>query len=223
MTGQERNQMLFVADAIRHIFGINTPIYIPWGKGTDFQTKEYSGFTFLPEETLLGLDVENNTYKLPESEFETNVLGRIRFEGGEYNMYEYDGSLVKKRFGDYTLPYSCIAGFTRESNMTKTEVLGSTGTVKEIYGKGDWQITIRGIAFNRRDGKGVNAHEQINTLTKWANICDSIPVIGSIFQGKGINNIAIETFSVQPIVGQWDAIPFQIDAISDEPIELYLP
>lgn len=215
MTGQDRNQALFVADAIRSIFGINSPIYIPWGRNVPYEAGQYSGFRFLPEETILD--------ELPTSEFGTNVFSAIKFEGSEYNMYDRDGGLVKKRFGDYTLPYSCIVSFIRESNITKTEVLGSTGTVKEIYGKADWQITIRGIAFNRRDGKGATAHEQISTLSKWCNICDSIGVLGSIFRSKEIYNIVIETFSIQPIVGQWDAIPFQIDAISDEPIELYLP
>jgi hypothetical protein len=89
--------------------------------------------------------------------------------------------------------------------------------------EGDWQITIRGIAFNQRNGEKTTAHEQISTLSKWANVCDSIGVKSSMFRSKEIYNIVIETFSVQPIIGQWDAIPFQIDAISDEPIELYLP
>lgn len=214
MTGQERNQILFVADAIRQVFGINSPVYVPYGKGTHFRPDEYQDIRFVPEETKFD---EKTT-----SEFNTNVMGAIILEGGEYNMYGHDGNLIKGRFGDYTLPYSCIASFTRESNITKTDVLGSTGTVKEIYGKGDWRITIRGIAFNRRDGKGVTAHEQISTLSKWANVCDSIPVKSPMFRSKEIYNIVIETFSVQPLVGQWDAIPFQIDALSDEPIELNL-
>ncbi|MBB4034891.1 hypothetical protein GGR21_000778 [Dysgonomonas hofstadii] len=215
MDAVDRTNALIFADAIRHIFGINTPIYIPWGKNVPYEAGEFSNIQFVPEETILE--------ELPTSEFGTNVFGAIMLEGGEYNMYDHDGSLVKKRFGDYTLPYSCIASFTRESNITKTEVLGSTGTVKEIYGKGDWQITIRGIAFNRRNGEKTTAHEQISTLSKWANVCDSIGVKSSMFRSKEIYNIVIETFSVQPIIGQWDAIPFQIDAISDEPIELYLP
>lgn len=214
MIEQDRNKALFVADSIRQIFGINLPIYIPWGNNTPFEASEYPNIQFVPEETILE--------EIPTSEFGTNVFGAITFEGGEYNMYNRDGGLVKARFGDYTLPFSCIVNFRRPSNLTKTEVLGSAGTVKEIYGKADWEISIRGIAFNRRNGQGVSAHEQINTLSKWADICDSISVLGSIFRGKGIYNIVFEEFSVQPIVGQWDAIPFQIDALSDEPIELYL-
>ncbi|MFC4673508.1 DUF6046 domain-containing protein [Dysgonomonas termitidis] len=157
------------------------------------------------------------------SEFGTPVFGAITFEGGEYNMYDkHDGNVVKGRYGTYRLPHSCIVEFSREANITKTTVLGSTGTVKEIYGKGDWDITIRGIALQRRDGTGETTQEQINALVRWDNVCDSIPVLGDIFRHKEIYNITITNISIRPIVGRWNAIPFQIDAVSDEPIELFL-
>jgi hypothetical protein len=227
MTGQDRNNVLFVADAIRHIFGINSPVYIPWGGNIPYkagpyelseeeayeQISEYSGLRLLPED---GGDV---LY----SEFGTPVFGSITLEAGEYNTYNRKtGALEKVTMDAYTLPYSCIVTYSRNSNNTKTDVLGSTGTVKEIYGKGDWEITIRGIAMTNRNGEGSTAQEQINRLVKWNDICDSIPVVGSIFREKGINNIVMESLSIQPVVGRWNAIPFQIEAVSDEPIELYL-
>lgn len=213
MEATERNNALFIADAIRHIFGIDNPIYIPWGKEMEYTADEFTNIQFLPEsksETVL-------------SEFRTPVFGAITFEGGEYNMYDkLTGNIIKGRYGDYRLPHSCIVEFSRDANITKTTVLGSTGTVKEIYGKGDWDITIRGIALQRRDGTGETAQEQINSLVRWDNICDSIPVLGDIFRLKEIYNITITNISIQPIVGRWNAIPFQIDAVSDEPVELFL-
>lgn len=212
MTGQERNNGLFIADAIRHIFGINSPIYIPWGKNVPYTADEYTNIQLLPESEADAI-----------SEFGTPVFGSVTFEGGEYNMYDRsNGSVIKRRYSNYTLPHSCIVEFSRDANITKTNVIGSTGTVKEIYGKGDWSINIRGIALARRNGTGETAQEQINQLIRWENICDSIPVLGSIFREKEIYNITIENISIQPIVGRWNAIPFQIDAVSDEPIELFL-
>lgn len=209
-----RNQILFVADLVRQVFGVNSPIYVPYGKERQWNADGYQGLALLPEDTVLE--------DIPTSEFGTNVFGTITFERGYYNAYDRTGKAVKQRFGDYTLPYSCLASFRRPTNLVKTEVLGSTGTVKEIYGKGDWEITIRGIAFNRRDGGGVSAHEIINTLSKWAEVCDAIDVTGSVFGGKSIDSIVINEFSIQPVVGRWDAIPFEISAISDQAIELYL-
>lgn len=204
----------FVAQAISDIFSISSPIYIPWGfKNTDYKSDEYPNIQLLQER-----DEKDDT-----SEFGTSVFGTMIFEGGEYNMYERkDGSISKSRFGDYKLPYSCIAEFSRSKNITKTEVLGGVGTVKELYGLGDWEITIRGIAIDSRDGTGTTAREQIETLCKWAEVCDTIGIQGSIFRGKGIYSVVINSISVQPIVGRWNAIPFQIELLSDEPIELYL-
>lgn len=214
MEATNRNQILFVADLVRQVFGVNSPVYVPYGQDRVWSAGNYPDINFLPEDTVLET--------IPQSEFGTNVFGTITFERGNYNAYDRAGKAIRQRFGEYTLPYSCITSFRRPSNIVKTEVLGSSGTVKEIYGKGDWEITIRGAAFNRRDGTGVSAHEVINTLSKWAEVCDAIGVSGSVFGGKGIDAIVINEFSVQPVVGQWDAIPFQIDAISDEAIELYL-
>jgi hypothetical protein len=212
MTEQERNNALFTVDAIRQVFGINSPIFIPWGDRTYYEAAGFQGMQLLPEDA-----------PAVYSEFGTPVFGTVTFEAGEYNSYNrMTGALEKVAMETYTLPHSCIVTYSRDANITKTEVLGSTGTVKELYGKGDWNITIRGIAFSNRNGSGLPAQEQINRLIKWDNLCDSIPVVGNIFREKGINNIVIETMSIQPVVGRRDAIPFQIEAISDEPVELYL-
>lgn len=180
---------------------------------TAYEADEFPNIQMLPEIASEGV----------LSEFGTPVFGSILFEGGEYNIYDRkSGDVIKGKYGDYTLPYSCVAEFTREANITKTEVLGSAGTVKELYGLGDWKITIKGIALDSRDGSGTNASEQIETLCRWAEICDTIGVQGSIFRGKGIYSVVIESISVLPIAGRWNAIPFQIEAVSDEPIELFL-
>lgn len=213
ITGQNRNQVLFVTDAIRQIFGIPGLIYIPWGKSQPYTAGDFSDIRFIPEE-------DDDNFLI--SELGTPVVGSIAFDGGNYNTYDRNGQVVKEKYGDYTLPYSCVVDFSRTSNTTKTEVMGSNGTVKEIFGKSDWKISIRGIAFNSRFDNQPDAHEQIETLVKWDNICDAIGVQGSVFRRKKIYSIVIEDFSIRPIVAQWNAIPFQIEAVSDEPIELYL-
>ncbi|MDU1892757.1 MAG: DUF6046 domain-containing protein [Dysgonomonas sp.] len=213
MDAVNRNKALFFTDAIRHIFGINSPIYIPWGKNVPYEAGEYPDVRFLSE--------DSGDTSL--SEFGTHVFGSVSFEAGEYNTYNrLTGAVEKVTMDLYTLPSSCIVEFSRPSNVTKTDVLGSTGTVKEIYGKSDWNIIIRGIALENRNSKGLTAQEQIEELVKWDEICDSVPVLGSIFQRKGINNLVFENISIQPVVGRWNAIPFQIEAVSDEPIEFYL-
>lgn len=217
MTSDQRNNTLFVTDIIRQIFGINSPIYIPWGKEKYYQAKEYSNIQYLPEEIDDAIATSSFGDRIP-------VVGLIKFDAGEYNIYnKHTGAVEKAGYGDYTLPHSCIVEFSRNTNITKTNVLGSSGTVKEIYGLDDWQITIRGIAMTTRDGNGETAQEQIEALVRWTNICDAIGVESSIFRRKEIYSIAIESFSEYPVVGRWNAVPFQINAISAAPIDLILP
>ena len=139
-------------------------------------------------------------------------------------MYDDSGKVYKRKMDDWTLPYSCIIDFSREKIITQTKTLGGTGTVKELFGLDDWEITIRGIAFNDRiwDNQK-SAQEIIDKLVEWNHVCDSIPVVGNLFGRKDIDNIVIKKLSIQPIEGRYNVIPFQIDAISDEPIELILP
>lgn len=156
------------------------------------------------------------------SEFNLPVFGVVKFRGGSYNAYDLKGRVVKQTMSDFTLPYSCIVDFSREKIITETQTLGGTGTVKELYGLGDWQITINGIAFDNRLGGDNEAQRTIEELTRWATICDSISVEGDIFDLRDIDNIVIRRFDVKPIEAKFSVIPFTIEAASDEPIELII-
>jgi len=218
------NKAHFAGNVLREVFGIQSPIYIAnaWFKPRSFIPKDYE----LSEEQKAQFSNYEDVRLLSAEESEiisalgTPVLGEVTFEAGTYNTYnKYTGAIEKVRYGEYTLPYSCIVDFSRQNNVITTPVLGGNGTVKEIYGIGDWEITIRGIAFNN-DRAGNPAHEQINQLIRWADLCDSIEVGGAVFLGKRIDRIVIKNLDIQPIEAKWNVIPFTIQAISDEPIEL---
>ena len=204
------NKVHFVGNVLREVFGIQSPVYIAnaW-LDQPVVIPKYGGLDLSPLE-------ESNII----SALGTPVLGDITFEAGQYNTYNrFTGVIEKARYGKYTLPYSCIVDFNRQNNVITTPVLGGNGTVKELYGIGDWEITIRGIAFNN-DSVGNSAHEQIKQLIAWSYLCDSIEVGGLVFLSKGIDHIVIKSLEIQPVEAKWDVIPFTIQAISDEPIEL---
>lgn len=156
------------------------------------------------------------------SDFNLPVFGVVKFKGGSYNIYNERGQVVKQHMNDFVLPYSCIVDFSREKIITETQTLGGTGTVKELYGLGDWQINISGIAFGNRSDSSAEAHRIVAELTQWANICDSISVEGEVFGSKDIDNIVIKKLDIKPIEAKFDVIPFTIEAASDEPIELII-
>ncbi len=216
MTGDERNNALFVVSLLQDVFGINSPIYFPYGDNKAVEYGQFKNVVLLPEETDSSDDVTLSEFGLP-------VMAPVTFEAGEYNSYDRrTGAPVKRRMSEYTLPFSSVVEFRANNDVTTTQTQGGSGTVKELYGLDDWQITIRGIAFSSRIGAKVDAQEQIDRLVQWRNICDSIPVQSPVFRRKEIYNIVINQLSILPIAARWNAIPFQIEAISDEPIELYL-
>ena len=207
-----RGQALWAASVIADVFGISSPIYLPWGKAAAFPPSEYPV-----------VEVADAEDSLDRSAFGLPVLGSITFDGGSYKMYDKTSGRVNDViYGRYTLPYSCIVDFSRESNIITTNVMGNTGTVKELYGLGDWDINIRGIAVNGIDGVKNSAREQIKHLTAWADLNDAIGVTGDLFADKDIQRIVIKSINIQPLEGKYNVIPFQIEAISDEALELYL-
>lgn len=207
-----RNQALWAGSVIGEIFGIAPPVYLPWGKTASFPAPEYPGMRIADTED----SGEQSAFGLP-------VLGTVTFDGGKYKMFDrYSGKVTEVTYGKYTLPYSCIVDFSREANIITTAVMGNTGTVKELYGLGDWEITVRGIAANRTDGPGNSAHEQIRKLVAWADINDAIGVTGEIFAEKNIYRIVMKSIDIRPLEGKYNVIPFQIEAVSDEPLELQL-
>lgn len=149
----------------------------------------------------------------------TPVMFPMKFKGGSYQYYTPWGALQQKRLNDFELPYASVADFRRAKNITKTNVLGSNGTVKEIYGFDDWQIRIRGLCL---DTPEMSAYDQHKELLKWEDIADSIEVIGALFKDKSIYRITVEDFDFKQPQGKQNVIPFEITASSDEPLELVL-
>lgn len=215
MTEEERNKALFVLDAVRQIFGINSPIYLPYGNNVPLEEGKFHDIAFIDQEA-------DGNDDLVYSEFGLPVMAPVTFEAGEYNAYDRrSGAVVKRSMAEFTLPFSSTVNLQAENDPITTAVQGGSGTVKELFALGDWRISIRGIALKSRLNAQADAHQQIDELVKWRGLCDSIAVQSPAFRRKGIFNIVIESISIRPVAARWDAIPFQIEARSDEPIELY--
>lgn len=147
----------------------------------------------------------------------TPIMFPVVFKGGTYNYYNDLGEIVSKNRGDFDLPATTVVDFRRAKNITKTRMLGATGTVKEIYGFDDWQIRIRGLCL---DTPTENAYDLQNELLKWESIADSIEVLGELFLDKSIYRLTIEDIDFRQPQGRHNVVPFEITASSDQPIEL---
>lgn len=194
----------------RTAFGINAPIYL---------ADVYS------HQTPPALDFPNITVVSEQEAAQLSWLGTpimfpIKIHGGSYKFYNPKGELVSESIQDFNMPASSLVDFSRAKNITRTDVLGNNGTVKEIYGFDDWSIRIRGLCLNE---PGVRtAEEQKQALLRIEQIAGAVDVLGSLFTEKNIHAITIESIDFQQVQGKPDVIPFEIRAISDEPLLLTL-
>ena len=146
----------------------------------------------------------------------TPIIYPTVFKGSPYQQYK-KGVLELKSFQNFNIPPATLIDFRRTKNITKTRLIGNAGAVKEIYGFDDWQIRFRGLCL---DTPQMSAYEQHQELLKWENIADSIEVIGELFLDKSIYRLVIEDINFPQLEGKQNIIPFEIAAVSDEPIEL---
>jgi hypothetical protein len=132
----ERADKFIIGELLGDVFGIQSPIYIPWGEARRYESRIYQGVKVLDEEESKVL-----------SWMGTPVMGTFSLMGGTYKTYDEKGQLVTMNVNDFLMPYATIVEFARAMNVTKTKAIGSKGTVKEIYGLDDWVISIKGICL----------------------------------------------------------------------------
>lgn len=207
------NTGINIANLFAEVFGISSPIFIPYGRALPpFAPEGYKDFQVLrPEEAEI------------KSWMGTPVLDSFAFASGTYRRFDVKGNLSDIEMGDFIMPYATIVEFSRQMNVTKTKVTGSFGTVKEIYGLDDWNINIRGFCLtdkSRTDQK--TAEEQAHALVMWNQLVDSIEVSGDLFVNKAIYALVMENFQLAPVQGKPDVYSYTISAVSDKSIELRL-
>lgn len=153
------------------------------------------------------------------SQFGTPVVGSFTIKGRNYQVYnKVTGKLVKKEYSDFEFPLATIVDFSRPKNITKTPTIGSSGTVKEIFGFDDWKINIRGICLDDSSREyQKTAKEQQHALIMLNEIADSIEIAkGRLFFEKNISRIAIERLDITPVQGKPGMIQYEMECSSDE-------
>jgi len=187
------------------------------------QVEEWVGInSYKPE-----AKVDNN----PITETKSSWLGtEVMFPwtlkgGGEVLFFHVDesGKIDKRQIADFPMPAVTLVDFSREKVIAKSQPLGGNGTVKELFGLDDWKIRIRGLClddYRFGDGSVRSAAQQKQGLHEYAQVIEGIKVEGYLFSVLGIHSIVIENLSFRQLEGKPWVIPFEMDAISDIPIEL---
>ena len=187
-------------------FGTTPPVYLTAPIGSDKPTPiTYSGLKVAESEEAKRL-----------SKLGTPIVFPIKFKGGSYKFYNTKGQITEKPLTDFWLPPATMADFSRSKMLTRTNVIGGSGTVKEIYGFDDWSIRIRTLCITDQ----LNAREYERRLVQWSETVQSIAIEGELFLWKNIHNIVIESIDIRSLEGSPNVIPIELNCISDEPFEL---
>ena len=195
-----------ISQLFKLAFGTNLPVYltVPIGK-EPVHTAEYGSIRTVEREEAMRL-----------SKLGTPIVFPVKFTAGSYKFYDYQSKIVEKQLADFWLPPATMVDFSRVKNISRTDVIGGNGTVKEIYGFDDWQIRIRTVCHNDE----LSSREYEKRLIEWSEVIQSISVEGDLFGWKNIHNLVIESIDIRSLEGTPNIIPIELNCISDEPFEL---
>lgn len=142
--------------------------------------------------------------------------------GRDYNK-RINGDIKKVKRSDLMLPFTSVATFSRAHRKTVTYMSGANEPVIEEYGFEAWDIRIQGLILNNEGNKTIE--QWIEALEKFEGLSDSIPVEGGLFDVLKIRNIAFDNIKWLPRreLNLESVLPFEIDAMSDGPVELLNP
>jgi hypothetical protein len=166
--------------------------------------------------------IEDINDSFETSSFGTPILFPITFGLGTYKRYNEKGELVDKKMNNFRLPIASVISFKRDKLMSETKINGGLGTVKEMYGFDDWQITINGFLIpDDSQTEGFKTpKQQEEQLVKWDNLASAVDVGCELFTAKKIRYITIKGIQFEPMRGKPNIRSFTITALSDNPIEL---
>lgn len=207
-----------LADLFMQAFGIKI--------GGIYRPETASGKADNPSGLFTGLEVvkdSNTSFEM--SAMGTPILFPIVFSATPLaKKYNELGELVPFESGDFRLPIASLVSFRRDKIMGVTRINGGKGTVKEIYGFDDWQVTINGFLIpDASQPQGLKTPlAQEKELIKWDNLASSIAVFGELFAVRKIKNLTIKGISFEPMRGKPNIRTFTMTAISDGAIEDYI-
>lgn len=198
------------------LYGLARPVTYPGVMTTadrEAPNVNYAGVEVVPDETAR-----------PISPAGTPVWHPITFKGGVYRSYSNDGRVEEKNLGDLRLPITCVTEASSEKNITTTQVSAAHGTVKEVFGYGDWSVRISGILMDEpKHPNGATTLESMEErILEFDHLADSIQVDSDLLNRRGVDRLVIRSVAFNQIPGKPRLLGFQMQCESDAPLELLI-
>ena len=154
----------------------------------------------------------------------TPVFMNVEFLPGNYKdkkgrEISY-GNLLKNNEDSTAFAINTVlVDVSQSKQIIKTNIQGLSGTVKEYISKGDYQIKIRGILVDESSER--YPQEQVIQLREYLDAETTIGVAGRFLNDLfDITDIVVEGYNFPQAEGAQNYQLFEINAVSDNPIEL---
>ena len=103
--------------------------------------------------------------------------------------------------------------------IIKTKIQGRSGTVKEYIADGDFVINIKGVITG---DNGVYPMDDVNYLADMLSLPIALKINSDLLATFGIFQVVVESYHIPQIEGGQSQQPFEINCISDRPVELQI-
>ena len=144
----------------------------------------------------------------------TSVFSNLTIAGRHYTDIEG----YRRNFPDIVLE-TVLFNVAQQKNIVITPVQGRNTTVKEFISNGDYAITIKGLITG---ANGVFPMAAMQDFIQMQNAPIAIDVSSWFLQLFDIYNIVITYCDFIEVEGMYSTQQFEIQAYSDQPIELYI-
>lgn len=164
-----------------------------------------------------------------------NMHGQLlqdRFTFGHPDIPKIAGEFINEDGLYHLSPYT-ILEITRVKNIVKTPLQGRDGTVKEFISMGDWDLTFKGFIINplanelphELTAKMLSVFEINSQLTFYSEAFrrwGELRIKGNKTPEDVCSVIVIEDLKLPSMDGFENVQPFEIKAVSDNPVEIQL-
>lgn len=106
--------------------------------------------------------------------------------------------------------------------IVKTAVLGRPGTIKEYIAEGDFSITMKGVLANDSITDLRYPFAKQDRLNQFKKAPKQLSITHALLNNLGIYEIVIEDVKFPSMQGVENLCAFEINAISDSPVELVM-
>lgn len=181
-------------------------------------------FNFLFQDGLLSVrnnvdyvfpDPEDMDEEVARSYLGTPVLSNLVFAAGSYQLKGETINFEGLRIDTILMTVNQV------KNIVKTPVAGRNGSVKEYISDGDFVIGLQGAIVNETGGSAY-PRESMQILMDLLRAPVALQFTSNFLDFLGTFDLVVTDYNIPQIKGQRNMQVFQVNCLSDNPLELQL-